>query len=587
MNRSQCRAAFACVTALAIAVMTPAGCSSTEPGTQSARPLIPVAASPTGIVICGGFHAYTPQGKPYVQPEWYSLSAINNKLRHFPSMAAEIGMQPTVSDCAGARQFVRRYDAYWNVHPHFDAREPIELPAFPPHTPPPAPRPEVAKVFNGLPLQEDPVIEYVIVNTNPANLGLVTGGCTGTFIAKNWIATAAHCMALAAPGDHLFDGITTDFNGATLGGVDEKVGVGKTGMALPDADIDATDDQLTEAGIDCAHLRALGFDCASLPLVVLQRIYGWFQYQITWAGANGQQITSSAGTGGDPNLKPQLTAWVKQYPDPRFVGISEIDINAHDGDFDFALVYVYSDFYDPVLPPSATGGSATGAAMRLSLVGPTTSGFDLTFGFGRTGTSIQNTLQGLLMQIDTNNLFPYSFQTVQQTTDAGPALCPGDSGSPTVRFSTITGANPGGMDLVPVVEGVAHTISKQDPVTHCGNVPPDVDANLPGEVDTYARTDVETNDKATGVSWVEIAMQDWNGPNFQCRKVTSNGASGQDVAECWGLPCKQDSDCNDPKFFCQRYTPDGVNSKICPTCPDKTCSCIVGQCLLREGFLAQ
>jgi hypothetical protein len=58
--------------------------------------------------------------------EFYVLSAINNKLRHFPAFAAAIGIY-CVPDCATARAFWSAYRTYRTDHPGFDAHEPLDM----------------------------------------------------------------------------------------------------------------------------------------------------------------------------------------------------------------------------------------------------------------------------------------------------------------------------------------------------------------------------------------------------------------------------------------------------------------------------
>jgi hypothetical protein len=59
-------------------------------------------------------------------PEHYILSAINNKLRHFPEFTKAIGIY-CVHDCETARRFWKAYGAYSATHPGFDDKQPLDM----------------------------------------------------------------------------------------------------------------------------------------------------------------------------------------------------------------------------------------------------------------------------------------------------------------------------------------------------------------------------------------------------------------------------------------------------------------------------
>jgi hypothetical protein len=68
---------------------------------------------------------------------WFSLTAINNRLRHFPELAFGTKIH-CVSDCASAEAFVIASSQYQNEHPDCCASEPLDVP-IPPDPPPPPP----------------------------------------------------------------------------------------------------------------------------------------------------------------------------------------------------------------------------------------------------------------------------------------------------------------------------------------------------------------------------------------------------------------------------------------------------------------
>jgi hypothetical protein len=164
------------------------GCGAPEAATSE-----PAAAGTQGdVVVCN------PDWQTVEEREMYVLSAIRRKLADYPDFAATVG-EPAVSTCAEARAFMQSYHDYSDEHPGFDADQPM-----PPIDDPPAAltaRPPVAEGqkilggdtgFFGLAHPKEPVV-HLFRATGP--MGVLKEHCTGTFIAKNWIATAAHCLA--------------------------------------------------------------------------------------------------------------------------------------------------------------------------------------------------------------------------------------------------------------------------------------------------------------------------------------------------------------------------------------------------------
>jgi len=177
------------------------GCS---PGGQASEG---APAESADTLICGYFPAGDGNGGVVQEPEYYLRSAMNRILRHHPEFASEIGMN-SVSDCDSARRFYDAYDEHVMSRRDFDLAvpwgeipEPRYLPAQEGQS---APAPDEEKIFNGLESALNPVVllsyrtpagarfwddSGVISNLSATHL------CSGTFIAKNWIITAAHCVA--------------------------------------------------------------------------------------------------------------------------------------------------------------------------------------------------------------------------------------------------------------------------------------------------------------------------------------------------------------------------------------------------------
>jgi hypothetical protein len=146
----------------------------------------------------------TPGGQPDI--EMYVVYAMNHKLRAFPEFAAAIGMD-LVSDCASARRFLAGYDEYASSHPLFDADEPLaQMPVARPLAPDTSATDdaEVQKVYGGDFVANNPVVRIRIRVPSTVHPGWqwpIEGGqisCSGTFINKNWILTAAHCITPGA-----------------------------------------------------------------------------------------------------------------------------------------------------------------------------------------------------------------------------------------------------------------------------------------------------------------------------------------------------------------------------------------------------
>lgn len=197
--------------ALAGACTALLGCGASEGHSFTSGP--PKASSPSMSTSGNGIPKSLVCGAEMVgdtlEPEIYMVSAMNNKLRAFPELAAYVGLEQ-VSDCASARQFVDGLVAYGHDHPGFDGKQPLDptpvtLPAAPPpETEPPS---EVGKIFNGVEGTNKPVVrlDFRFATTAPGKPTHAYSNklvhCSGTFISKNWILTAAHCVVPAALND--------------------------------------------------------------------------------------------------------------------------------------------------------------------------------------------------------------------------------------------------------------------------------------------------------------------------------------------------------------------------------------------------
>jgi hypothetical protein len=148
------------------------------------------------VIVCGDASV---RGNVYVRP------AIEAKFAHYPAFAEYAGLS-TIESCDDARAFSRAYDEYSKLHPGFDDDQPLGVIAE--TLPEPSdgfePTLELPKItgtsstpvttFPNWGFPNSPIVQMTrIVDAN------TTDSCSGTFIAKNWILTAAHCLAVTKP----------------------------------------------------------------------------------------------------------------------------------------------------------------------------------------------------------------------------------------------------------------------------------------------------------------------------------------------------------------------------------------------------
>jgi hypothetical protein len=178
-------------------------------------------------LVCGTYEAIQPDGTSQTRPQYYIVSAMNRKLEYFPEFATTIGMA-SVANCNDADKFAAAYAAYFKTHPYFDKDLPNEPSAakLAPSMVTALAQPGtsvIPKIFNGQTTGPSasstdlfPVVElsYQVAGGTTDVSGhticpldsTCTERCTGTFIARNWILTAAHCIApLAIQSSVLLD----------------------------------------------------------------------------------------------------------------------------------------------------------------------------------------------------------------------------------------------------------------------------------------------------------------------------------------------------------------------------------------------
>jgi V8-like Glu-specific endopeptidase len=517
------------------------GCSSSSSAPAPGAP--PTVDDPkealtldeTKTLVCGSIPTVDSHGAASSEPEYFILSAMNRKLHYFPEFARAIGMQ-SVTNCDSARKFYVAYGDYFDAHPGFDN-----------HLPPlPVPNihdlvakkaeghpPDVTKVLNGTPSGFSAVVQFGYSAPKPApsfwdNSGKLTDtACSGVFIAKNWIATAAHCVyevsMLQAPTAANGWGSVASYPwqirfadasgniGRMLGSKDHPLYL--VSMADPDY---------------------IGFSNA---------------YNAAHGGDDATPVIDDAG-------KIPF-----QYP------------------HDFALMYVDPLYYDGHLPGFYTTAFTVGfGAVPANAVYLNTEDFDLSwtlslyaygptadnirFGSGQTSGMVPPTLTFFN---DTN------ISTTTQTNTGTVAACPGDSGGALVRSVGTAGQ----FALVGNVSGIHHGKD------NC--------ASVDGETTTFTRTDFElpfiqeSMQTFYGPQFsctTPVLSPPADGTYVQCF-----GKPCQSSCDC-----DPTTFCSNPAIQ-SPASPYFSGADSCDVCPDiglgaATCNCLFGQCLPRPVDLA-
>jgi hypothetical protein len=527
------------IVAAVLAAATTLGCSgptevpsghAPQAQTPPKQPLDP--RRPGASIVCGS--SLGPDGRPEV--EMYMLYAMNRKLREFPDFASAMGTD-LVSDCDGARHYVVTYRDYVKSNPGFDTTESLgDLPTEGP-LPEEAEAPsggDVQKVLNGQTVASNPVVKFAmgIPATAHSDWGFEFDGqgthCTGTFINKNWILTAAHCLTLGAVYKCLKDGT---------------------------------------APLDC--------------------VPEWENYNTPYSLSGTKGPTTSANwgfvarairgyvhpnwIGGNLNMNPETCNEPGCVPFPQM------------GKWDLGLLYVPSHFYDDKLPPNIEENGA----LRLSVdQNPDVANWPtLFYGYGaptpyalRKGSMVMQSEATLRQDPDWSEYADYVFRGVLPPVGTGTDVkaCGGDSGGPLVRTGLTLETNQGQRVGREVIIGVTSFTTKG-----CSIPTGPVSRSLVHSA--WARVD---DPVARG--FIEGTMQKSNWPPYTKLDCTEraivSAPNDPKVLECWGKTCKVDADCKDNSgvkkvcSFSGRYF--GPRQQSCMACDASGggCDCIYGQC---------
>jgi hypothetical protein len=490
----------------------------------------------------------------------YVFSAMNHKLAHYPAFAEAFGTQ-LVSECETAVRFEAAYADYLQAHPGFDADEPLppspegEAAAFPDDILEKAEQ-EVQKVGGVVGTNVDNAIVKIQFDScsthlhkngrfcpnadaswvvNGADLRHNTSICTGTFISKNWILTAAHCITLAAV-DSCMD-----------------KGVSRTNC-VPKWD------NYGKWVVEGTYNTE--FDAQGIPIsspVTYREVFGMRAYVDTeWRGRNLSTNEKTCTT----------------------TDCARTDLAA---DHDLALLYI-DRRNDGRLPPRVEDD----AAKRLNITFPLAS---WTFAVGGWGDPPGNMGQEVFRQGDFpagTIMYPQGALSNQMVVsnfagNSAAYVCHGDSGGPVLRTGLQVATN---RNIVKSnVEAIVAVNSSSN--AHC-------DGTTEPSPILWRATLIHTPNHR---KFIHDSMNRWPWTAQTCVEKSLNNTGPKQVEECWGKPCTFDGTPCTKDETCQGQPREifaslPVGDSMCKVCQgfpgtnpttgarlDLDCNCLEGQCV--------
>ena len=541
MANLRAQTAFACLLAIIAIAIIAQGCGPNSSKTGPGDDLTDSTATPlSGTIVCGHSQVTNEYGRTVDDPEVYILSSLNKKLRDFPDLARSARMT-TVKTCADARAFGNAYLKYSQIHPGFDDHQPRQPIALPPQPATMVHNVSVPKIWDGTPAQIGPIVaisaDIPTGNSVPGQAQDTRTTCTGTFIAKNFIATAAHCFQFAAHEN---------------------------------------------GGANYAW-------------------YSWYNWEIDFPGSGGVTTPNSSPRDPKTGLPVPQTALsivvgALMIPDSNYMGqfLTKFGLFADAAPGDFGLLYIPGKEYDGNLPAfilEAFGvvgtPQSTGTVLPISTIPPDPSWTLTDFGYGPTqepapGSTPTNlvltqntlapgwTLNGNVPMANGSpgtgpgsDLTGFSIMQSQTAAITTASLCQGDSGGPLIRYFTDSIGNH------QIIVAVNSRTEGNSMGFRCGQ-------STQPSYDIWSRMDIETD-------FINNEISAFYGPNFTC-PTFPDASNPSAYATCWGSSCIDQPQCSAIEY-CLNPTindptsPFYTGAQLCTNCFNGSCLCTRGQCL--------